>query len=72
MGYNVNIETNTTTKNPKEDGKMEKKLTKEEATAIEQTHNIYVDIESGQYNREGYDATYGWDVIPQAWIDEVK
>jgi hypothetical protein len=46
-------------------------LTIEQAEAIEQNHNVCVDIESEQFNRDSHDSEYGWDVIPDEWIKEV-
>jgi ADP-ribosylglycohydrolase len=48
-------------------------LNKDEVNAIEQAHNVYVDAESMQYNvGGGYDAVYGWEAIPQEWIEELE
>jgi len=39
---------------------------------IEEKHNVYVDADSMQYNvGGGYDAVYGWQPIPQEWIDRM-
>lgn len=47
------------------------KLTAEQATQIEQSHNVYVDPEWGQYTHGEREDAYGWDIIPLSWIDEV-
>lgn len=45
-------------------------LTQDQIKTIEDEHNVYVDAPSMMYNvGGGYDATYGWDAIPQEWID---
>ena len=46
-------------------------MTAEQAQQIEQTHNVCVDIDTMQYNNDSHDSTYGWYMIPQAWIDEI-
>ena len=46
-------------------------LTCDQATEIEDNHNVYVDAETAQYNHKGHDETYGWHPIPQSWIDEL-
>lgn len=49
-----------------------KKLTEDQIVEIEQQHNVYVDRETQQFNvGGGYDAEYGWDHLPEEWIEEV-
>ena len=43
-------------------------ITKEQATEIEQQHNVCVDIETMQYDNESHDAETGWMPIPEDWI----
>ena len=51
-------------------------ISQETATAIEQRHNVIVDVDSEMYNNDdpshtnNYGET-GWQLIPQVWIDEV-
>ncbi len=42
------------------------------AKAIEKEHNVYVDIGSNAYNRESWDAEYGWLPIPESWVSEYE
>ena len=45
-------------------------ITKEEAEKIEGTENIYIDLDSCQYNHGSYDAEEGWLPISQTWVDD--
>jgi len=47
-------------------------MTKEEATIIEQKHNVYVDAETEQYTIGEREDTYGWDPIPEEWLEDLK
>ena len=52
--------------------KQENTLTTDQIISIEQTHNVWIDRETLQYNVDGgYEAVYGWSALPQAWIDEL-
>lgn len=45
-------------------------MTQEQATAIEQQHNVYVDADSEMMTSgERYDE-YGWEPVPKEWIEE--
>ena len=46
-------------------------ITPERAEFLRVEHNVAVDVETVQYNRDGADAVYGWMPIPEAWIDEL-
>jgi hypothetical protein len=52
---------------------MENKLTNERVKAIEDTHNVYVDRNTMQYNvGGGHDAVYGWQPIPEEWMRKAE
>lgn len=47
------------------------KLSKEQIEEIEVANNVYIDGDSMQYNDEGREEVYGWQPIPEAWVDRV-
>ena len=52
---------------------MDRELTADQIKAIEDTHNVYIDRDTMQYNvGGGYDAVYCWQPIPTEWIDEAE
>ncbi|MBT8490004.1 MAG: hypothetical protein KJN62_03035 [Deltaproteobacteria bacterium] len=36
---------------------------------LEIEHNVYIDPDSMQFNLNGYDEVYGWEPIPDSWLN---
>lgn len=49
-----------------------KRLTLEQAIMIEQQHNVYVDITSNMYTNGNRNDIYGWQPIPDEWLNMDK
>ena len=52
-------------------------LTDDQKHQIEQNHNTFIDRATMQHNRQPVcppevEPVYGWEPIPQEWIDEVS
>ena len=35
---------------------------------LEITHNVFIDPDTMQFNRDSQDAEYGWEPIPSDWL----
>lgn len=51
---------------------MTETITLDQATQIEQQHNVYVDADTMMYTNGAREDTYGWMPIPQNWIDAIN
>ena len=46
-------------------------MTKEElAKKLKDEHNVNVDIDTMMYTHGDIDDDYGWDTIPEEWLDD--
>jgi len=52
--------------------RIDGELTEDQIISIEQDHNVCIDRDTLQYNQDNIDAVYGWDILPENWILEVK
>jgi len=39
---------------------------------LEETYDVYINIDTLEYNYESYDSLFGWLELPEEWLDEVN